>query len=115
MHEFSCRALETSACYDQIDIGALATCEILARQLQTAKDLLSHKFIDTRDDSNLDLFLMTGAQNKTELCICLALRAYLATETQKEAAILKERRKAKEERILAQPKKNTGRGQGGNG
>ena len=66
-HEFACRALEAGACYDQIDLGALAMYEILARQLQTCEDLLSHKFFESKDDAHADLFLMNGAQSKSQL------------------------------------------------
>lgn len=103
-HEFACRALESGACYDQMNLGSLASFEVLARQLQNAEDLLADKFTDSRDDHYSDVFLMTGANHKSQLCICPELRAFTASETQKEASILKERRKAREERVLAQPK-----------
>jgi hypothetical protein len=111
-HEFACRGLETGACYDQLDLGALACFEIFARQLQTCEDLLSHKFHETDDGSSADLYLMSGAQHKSQLCISPELRAFTATETSKRYAIMKERRKAREERVLAQPKHKAGGGKG---
>jgi hypothetical protein len=107
-HEFACRGIESAACYDQLDLGALACFEIFARQLQTCEDLLSHKFHETEDAASSDLYLMSGALHSSELCICPELRAFTATETSKKYAIMKERRKAREERVLAQPKAKSG-------
>ena len=109
-HEFACRALESAVTYDQLDTGSLAAFEIIARQLQTCEDVLSFKFYDPREDQTADLFLMTGAQHKSQLCISPELKAFSASETQKEAAVLKERRKAKEERVPARPKSQAGKG-----
>ena len=48
---------------------------------------------------------MSGARNRAQLCIAPELRTWLATEQAKNNALLKERRKAREEQVLAQPKK----------
>ena len=90
-HEFSCRMLECATTYDQVDTGALASFEVCARQLQTCEDLLAYKFQEPRDDTNSDLHLMTGAQHKTQLCICPELQAFTANETAKSAAVMKDR------------------------
>ena len=44
-----------------------------------------------------------GSSHNSQLCICPDLKSWAATEMQKEGAVLKERRKAREER--ADPKK----------
>ena len=51
---------------------------------------------------------LAGARG--ELCICPLLSEWIAKELQKESAVMKERRKAGEERVLARPKKG---GKGG--
>ena len=102
-HEFACRALEVGVCYDQVNIACLASYEILARQIQTVEDLLSHKFEDA--STSTDISLMSGVSSRSVLCISPELKAWIAAETSRDAAILKERRKAREERVLAAPKK----------
>ena len=41
------------------------------------------------------------------------LRAWIASEVQKESSVLQERRRAREERVLANPKKKGGKGGAG--
>jgi len=66
-----------------------------------------------------DYHIMSGLKNRSALCICPELRSYMSLETAKESAILKERRKAREERTLAHPKgkakAKAGPGGGGDG
>ena len=109
-HESSCRVLETCICYDQVNGASLACIELVCRNIQIAEDVLSHKFQDNHSDHATDLFLMSGASHRSQLCICPDLKAYTAAETAKESAVLKERRKAREERILAMPKKGAPKG-----
>ena len=61
-------------------------------------------------DSNLHLYMGLGAGvgSRAALCICPALSEHIAKELQKEAAVSKERRKAREERQLAKPKRGPG-------
>ena len=46
-------------------------------------------------------------------CICPALTDYLADEARKDTAVMKEMRKAREERNLAKPKKDAKKGKDG--
>ena len=115
-HEMCRRVIETCLCYDQIDGAANASFELVCRSLQICEDRLSYKFEESSHDSHGDMLLMSGAAHKSQLCICPALKAWTASELQKDSAVLKERRKAREERVLAQPKKQAkgaGRGAGG--
>ena len=113
LHESHCRILETSLCYDQLNAGSLAGLELVCRQIQYCEDELSHRFDDMQGDAVSDYYLMSGAQSRSQLCICPELRAWIASEVQKESSVLKERRKAREERVLANPKKKGGKGGGG--
>ena len=47
---------------------------------------------------------MGGAQGARQLCIALDLTEYIAEELRRESAILKERRKAREERSARTPR-----------
>eukprot|EP00973_Karenia_brevis_P003209 442771-Karenia_brevis.AAC.1 len=37
-HELACKMLQTMCCYDQLDVGNLASAEIMARQLQIVEE-----------------------------------------------------------------------------
>jgi len=104
-HETICRLLETAVCYDQLQVGSLASFEVLAREIQIIEDKLSRKFSQSNDTTH-DYHIMSGFRNRSALCICPELRSYISLEAAKESAILKERRKAREERVLARPKGN---------
>ena len=106
-----CRVLETACCYDQLDTANLASFEFVCRQIQTTEERLKEKFT-TGQDASVDLFLMSGSSSRASLCICPALSAWVATEAAKDTAVLKERRKAREERALLKPAgpKNKGTG-----
>ena len=96
-----------------MNVGALAGLELVCRQIQICEDKLSHRFDDTQGDAVSDYYLMSGAQSRSQLCICPELRAWIASKVQKESSVLKERRKAREERVLANPKKKGGKGGAG--
>ena len=102
-HESNCRILETCAVYDQFDLTSSAGMELVARQIQIIEEKLAHKFEDK--EIGTDYFLMSGASHRSQLCIAPALKKWLAEELTKESSVLKERRKAREERVLANPKK----------
>lgn len=107
-NESGFRVLETSLCYDQLNAGSSAALELVCRQIQIAEDKLSHRFEDSNSDTHSDYYLMSGAQSRSQLCICPELKTWISGEMQKESAVLKERRKAREERHLANPKKEGG-------
>lgn len=103
VHELCCLVLETMVVYDQLAVTNLAAAEQIARQLQLVeekwKDRFSHGEVS---DEHSHLYM--GAQ-LGHICVCPTLQAHIALELQKESAVSKERRKAREERQLAKPKK----------
>ena len=103
-HEALSNILETCACYDQIDLCANASTELICRQIQICEDTLSYKFEELAGSVSSEYRLMSGAQERSQLCISPALKNWLAGEIAKDSSILKERRKAREERALANPK-----------
>ena len=102
-HESLTRVIETMCTYDQFDLASSASGELLCRQLQIIEDRLSYKF-DDETAKGSDYFLMSGAASRTNVCVCPELKTWIASEISKESGILKERRKAREERALAAPK-----------
>lgn len=104
-HEGLCRTLEVMCVYDQLDAVNIAAAELVCRQIQTLEENLKSRFISDQD-TGMDLYLMSGAPSRAQLCICPALSQWVATEASKESAVLKERRKAREERALLKPGKD---------
>ena len=49
--------------------------------------------------------LYAGSSSRAGLCISPELSEWVADEMRKESAVMKERRKAREERALSKPKK----------
>jgi hypothetical protein len=88
-----------------MNVASCACFEIICRQLQICEDKLAHKFEDNSSELSSDYHLMSGSKLRAQLCISPELRAWTASETAKESAVLKERRKPREERTLANPKR----------
>ena len=58
------------------------------------------KVFGAASEQGLEAQLFSGATHRSGLCICPALAEWIAAELKGEAAILKERRKAREEMTL---------------
>ncbi|CAK0867603.1 unnamed protein product [Prorocentrum cordatum] len=124
LHETLCRVLDLAVVYDQLQIAEMTSFEIIARQLQ----LLEERVHETRSpppsgaapkakaaarggasagtssSPETSYFLGAGV-SKANLCISPKLLEYIADQMRAEAAISKERRKAREERALRAPRR----------
>ena len=112
-HETMCRAVEALGCYDQSNAPNMASAELMMRQVglceereRIAKDARKDSKKDAKgDDLKDETHLMLGGGHQREnLCICPALKEWIAEELRKESQVLKERRKAREERALRREK-----------
>ena len=75
------------------------SAELLARQLQLAEERQREKRMAASKTQSYDSHVFLGTSVGQDLCcVCPALQQWVSAELQKEAAILKERRKAREER-----------------
>ena len=107
-HEFLCRVLETAVCYDQVNTSNLACMELLCRQIQLIEEQQYEAMFSGKDkdkggkmEKDVETSLFFGTQaTRGGVCICPALTEWLAKQLQAEAAVSKERRKAREERAL---------------
>ena len=100
-HESLCAILETACVYDQLDAPSLASLELICRQIQSTEEGLRAHFEGNHDVH--DRQLMSGLPHRSNLCICPALMKWTSAEASVETSILKERRKAREERTLQRP------------
>ena len=102
------RIMEHAACYDQLNLFNLGCVEVMVRKLQMAEEKYKERLYHNQglgDNVGEDHHLFMGTQGtRGNLCVAPALQKFIAEELQKESAVLKERRKAREERSLARGK-----------
>ncbi|CAE8588527.1 unnamed protein product [Polarella glacialis] len=99
MHEFLCKAIQVAVVYDQLDISNLACYELIGRELQVLEERYADRILGN-DDGDRERSILTSIDMSTT-CMAPPLKEFLANEQQKETAWMKERRKAREERVLA--------------
>ena len=104
IHEQACHTLELMLCYDQYHIGNSAAAEKLARDLQMQEERYSDRVTNAKEGSE-EAAIFGGLGSRGNLCICPELKAHVAEELKAITSVAKERRKAREERGLAKPKK----------
>ena len=89
-----------------MQVGALAGCEFLARQVQLVEEKWKDRILGKTDgEMASEAHLFGGMMTRNTICMCPELSVWIAAELSKESAVLKERRKAREERALAKPAK----------
>ena len=111
LHEASCMVLEALCCYDQINAPNSAAAEHASRQVQMVEEKWKDRCVGVADADNGfgEMHLFSGKQTRGNLCLCPALVGWISDQLKDEAAIGKERRKAREERALVKPKKEGGK------
>ena len=100
-HEMLCRILQTMLVYDQLDATNIASAELIARAIQRIEEQHKMKLASLEDAGESALFLGSSGGSRVGTCISPKLSEWMGSEMQKEAAIAKERRKAREERLLS--------------
>lgn len=106
-HELCCRILQDLCCYNQCNTGNLAAAEHCARQIQLVEERWKSRILGNVEqaEATQDSYLYARTATRGCLCIHPELQAWIAGELSKEYAVAKERRKAREERSLAKPKR----------
>jgi hypothetical protein len=106
IHEMCLRTVEIMLCFDQLAASCLASAEYLMCQVQMVEERYRDKAQGAANDSTVEAHLFSGTANRSGLCVAPQLTEWIANGLKGEAAILKERRKAREERSLAKPPKS---------
>ena len=110
--------LESLCGYDRANAPNLAAAELLSRQVQMVEERHKDRALGSSSDaadSRDELHLFAGRATRSNLCTSPLLSAWIADQLRDEAAINKERRKAREARAHAFPKKGPKGGGGGGG
>ena len=104
-HEAFCRILDQAISFDQINPLAVSFVESAARSSHSVEERIQDRNLKSKKSEDTvftsEASLMSGSAERSGLCICPALKEYVAEELREESAVLKERRKAREERTLA--------------
>lgn len=104
--ERDCRQFLCAVCFDQLNVPDIVAFELSARSVQVTAENYRFKF-ETGKDLDEEKAILYGTENvRGQIPMCPALRTHLAAELTKRNAIEKERRKAHEERLAANPKPN---------
>ena len=99
--------MELGITYDQLNCSELGIFELMARRFQLleeryARQLLESEMGKAAEDLGFEQALFMGAdRSRGRALIAPALEEWVASKLKDEAAILKERRKGREERQLA--------------
>ncbi|CAK0814155.1 unnamed protein product [Prorocentrum cordatum] len=105
-HEFCLRLLQIGIPFDQLNVSELVIFELICRKAQMIeykyRDRYLHRVGAAGDDLADDEHIYLGtSETRGLMMISPALSSYVADELQKEASVLKERRKVREERSTA--------------
>ncbi|CAK0851969.1 unnamed protein product, partial [Prorocentrum cordatum] len=104
-HERACRALEELLCFDQCNGANLAAAELLARTIQVQQERYQDRSAGgtaSGGHDSVDAHLFMGSElTRGGARACPLLQEWASLQLAKEQALLKERRKAREERELA--------------
>ena len=102
-HLMLCRALHYAVVFDQGQIVNQAAFEVMGRELQLLEERQRERNAHGEPDG--ESYLYSGlAVAGDHTCVSPALREWISEELRKDAALMKERRKAREEREVAKPK-----------
>ena len=87
--------------YDQLDVANIASAELIVRGIQRIEEQHKLKLTSVDDAGEAALFLGSSGGSRGGTVVSPKLAEWIGSEMQKEAAIAKERRKAREERALS--------------
>lgn len=115
-HESYSRLIQQMVSYDQLDVTNIAAAELAIRQLQLLEERQMHAAVgnDSAAAEEKSLF-PRSASGHGAIVISPDLKSRLSTEMAREASVLKERHKAREERNLARRPVAKGGKKGGAG
>lgn len=115
-HELLCRILTSMLQYDQLDLCNLASAELAFRELQLIEQKHYDRLLPAKgqerpgDFSSAGEHLLFLGSSQSQVMVCPALKEWLAEQMKGEAMIMKEMRKAREERALLRgPKPKEGK------
>jgi len=118
-HLFLSELIETAISFDQINVGELAMFESIARRFQLWEQFYADRLANREGGGSFEaeerLLFMGQGQSRALSLVSPKLREFMAKELSDKSAILKERRKAREERAMAADGKGAVKGKPADG
>ena len=105
-HETGMRCLEFALCYDQLCVSELACLELMMRKVQLAEMRYRERILgrlDRVDMADEEYLYLGEGETRGHIMLCPSLEEYVSGEMHKEGLLMKEKRKLREERLLARP------------
>ncbi|CAK0845448.1 unnamed protein product, partial [Prorocentrum cordatum] len=105
-HHFISEVLQELTTYDQLNAGELVAVEILCRRYQLWEELYASSLREAEAGQDAAPWLdersifLGQDRSRGSALVCPALESWVAEKLREESAILKERRKGREERLL---------------
>jgi hypothetical protein len=90
-----------AACVDQLDVGNLVSIECACRQLQYVEHEVKKKADARRGDYSSEAYFLGRTRRSGGALIAPELLKWVSEKAARDSAVLKEQRKAAEERALA--------------
>ena len=103
-HDMLSKILATMLTYDQLDISNLASAEMVARQLQLLEEKQAAAAATDSTGAEESALFLGAPTSHSAVLVAPDLKLWISQELAREASVLKERRKAREERNLARKK-----------
>ena len=106
-HHFLSELLEAAGCFDQLNCSELLCVEMVCRRYQLWEEVYSASLREADAGAEAGpwmeerVLFQGGERSKGHALVCPALESWAADQLQCESAILMERRKGREERLLA--------------
>ena len=106
-HLFISELLETTVCFDQLNASELGAMELVARRYQLYEEFYSHSLRQSDGGQSAEIWMderqlfLGQERGRGKALACPLLEEWVAERLKSESAVLKERRKGREERMLS--------------
>ena len=108
-HLFISELLEAFVCFDQLNASEISAVELVARRYQLYEEYYGHSLRCVEGGASAEVWLderqlfLGQDRGRGKALVCPLLEEWVAERLKSESAVLKERRKGREERMLASP------------
>ena len=108
-HLFISELLEAIICFDQLNASEISAVELAARRYQLYEEYYGHSLRCVEGGASAEIWLderqlfLGQDRGRGKALVCPLLEEWVAERLKSESAVLKERRKGREERMLAGP------------
>ena len=106
-HLFISELLEATICFDQLNASEISAIELVARRYQLYEEYYGHSLRQVEGGATAEIWMderqlfLGQDRGRGKALVCPSLEEWVADRLKSESAVLKERRKGREERMLS--------------